>query len=122
MKKPDKISNTTEAIKENVHRKDKWLAEQSITAKKKLSPKMFELYQRYDEEMVITSLSSSSRHKNLIQFIHIVQRYKIEDLAAITEQQIKKILTEIMNTYSSGGQETHYTQDMKKQLRYIRLF
>jgi hypothetical protein len=70
MKKPDKISNTTEAIKENVHRKDKWLAEQSITAKKKLSPKMFNLYQRYDQEMVITSLSCSSRHKNLI-IIHV---------------------------------------------------
>ena len=73
MKRPDKIANTEEAIKENIHRKDKWLKEQTITAKKKLSPKMFKMYQRYDEEMVITSLSSSSRHKNLIQFIHIVQ-------------------------------------------------
>ena len=51
MRKPDNISNTTEAVRENVHRKDKWLNEQSITAKKKLSPKMFKLYQRYDEEM-----------------------------------------------------------------------
>jgi len=122
MRKPDNISNTTEAVRENVHRKDKWLNEQSITAKKKLSPKMFKLYQRYDEEMVITSLSSSSRHKNLIQFIHIVQRYKIEDLSSITEPQIKKILAEIMVVYGSGGQESWYTQDMKKQLRYMIRF
>jgi hypothetical protein len=72
--------------------------------------------------MVITSLSSSNRHKNLIQFIHIVQRYKIEDLPAITEQQIKKILAEIMVVYGSGGQESWYTQDMKKQLRYMIRF
>ena len=80
MKRPEKVANTEEAIKENIHRKDKWLKEQTITAKKKLNPKMFDLYEKYNEEMIITGLAASSRHKNLIQFIHIVRDYKIDDL------------------------------------------
>ena len=65
MKRPEKVANTEEAIKENIHRKDKWLKEQTITAKKKLTPKMFDLYEKYNEEMIITGLAASSRHKNL---------------------------------------------------------
>ena len=122
MKRPDKIANTEEAIKENIHRKDKWLKEQTITAKKKLTPKMFDLYEKYNEEMIITGLAASSRHKNLIQFIHIVRNYKIDDLTAITEPQVKTILAQVMNVYGSGGQESWYTQDLKKQLRYMIRF
>ena len=122
MKRPEKIANTEEAIKENIHRKDKWLKEQTITAKEKLSPKMFDLYEKYNEEMIITGLAASSRHKNLIQFIHIVRNYKIDDLTAITEPQVKTILAEVMNVYGSGGQESWYTQDLKKQLRYMIRF
>ena len=122
MKRPDKIANTEEAIKENVHRKDKWLNEQTITAKEKLSPKMFDLYEKYNEEMIITGLAASSRHKNLIQFIHIIRDYKIDDLTTITEPQVKTILAQVMNVYGSGGQESWYTQDLKKQLRYMIRF
>jgi integrase/recombinase XerD len=122
MKEPNKISNTTEAINENVHRKDIWLAKQAISAKKKLCPKMFDMFERYNEEMVMSSLANSSRHKNLIQFIGIVNRFKIDDLATITTQQVEKMVVEIMQRYSNSGQETHYTQDMKKQLRYMIRF
>jgi hypothetical protein len=62
------MSNTTEVVRDNVHHKHKWLTEQVITPKKKLSPKMFKKYQKYDEEIIITVLSSSSRHKNQINF------------------------------------------------------
>ena len=68
MRKPDNISNTTEAVRENVHRKDKWLNEQSITAKKKLSPKIFE---RDNQERVISSLWKSSKIKNIIIFEYL---------------------------------------------------
>jgi integrase/recombinase XerD len=122
MKKPNQISNSTEALSENVHRHDKWLAKQNITAKKKLSPKMYDMFQRYNQEMVMTAHSNSSRHKNLIQFISIVNRFKIDDLATIAEEQIKKMVIEIMETHSNNGQETHYSQDLKKQLRYMIRF
>jgi len=44
------------------------LTEQAITVKNKLSPKMFKKYQKYDEGIIITVLTSSSRHKNQINF------------------------------------------------------
>ena len=122
MKRPEKVANTEEAIKENIHRKDKWLKEQTITAKEKLSPKMFDLYEKYNEEMIITGLAASSRHKNLIQFIHIVRDYKIDDLITITEAQVRTIIAQVMNVYGNGGQESWYTQDLKKQLRYMIRF
>jgi len=122
MKRPEKVANTEEAIKENIHRKDKWLKEQTITSKEKLSPKMFDLYEKYNEEMIITGLAASSRHKNLIQFIHIVRDYKIDDLITITEAQVRTIIAQVMNVYGNGGQESWYTQDLKKQLRYMIRF
>jgi len=39
MKKPTNVSNTTEAISQNVHRHDKWLITQRKNAEKRLSPK-----------------------------------------------------------------------------------
>jgi hypothetical protein len=42
MKKPNTISNETEALSDNVHRKDIWLYKQAIIAKNELSPKIFE--------------------------------------------------------------------------------
>jgi hypothetical protein len=44
MKKPITISNETEALSENIHRHDKWLPKQNITANKKLSPKMYDMF------------------------------------------------------------------------------
>jgi hypothetical protein len=42
VKRPTNISNTTEAISQNVHRHDKWLITQRQNAEKRLSPKQFE--------------------------------------------------------------------------------
>ena len=79
MKRPEKIANTEEAIKENIHRKDKWLKEQTITAKKKLSPKMFKLYQIYDEEITITVLSilENKRKNQFLKSTKIIENENI---------------------------------------------
>ena len=50
MIKPNQISNSTESIQENVHKNKKWLAKARINAKKRLTPKMFELYCDYSDE------------------------------------------------------------------------
>ena len=122
MKKPNSISNTTEALSENVHRHSKWLAKQRESAKKQLTPKMFEMFCKYDNELVMTSVSTATRHKNLIQFIKIVREYKIEDLESITEEQVKAIVVSIMTKHSNNGQESWYSFDIKKQLRYMIRF
>ena len=122
MKTPLKISNTTEALSENVHRHSMWIAKQRLSAEKQLTPKMFEMFKKYDNELVMSSVSTATRHKNLIQFIKIVNEYKIEDLESITEEQVKAIVVSIMTKHSSNGQESWYSFDIKKQLRYMIRF
>lgn len=122
MKKPNQISNTAESLSENVHRHGKWLDKQRQTAKKRLSPKMFEMFEKYDNDLVMSSVSNSTRHTNLIKFIVIIDEHKIEDLESITEQQVKDMVVAIMNKHGDNGQESWYSLDMKKQLKHMIRF
>mgnify|MGYP000028704536 CR=1 FL=1 len=122
MKKPNKISNTTEALSENVHRHSKWLVKQRLSAEKRLTPKMFEMFKKYDNNLVMSSVSNSTRHTNLVRFIKIVTEYKIVDLETITEEQVKTIVVDIMTEHGSNGQESWYSLDSKKQLKHMIRF
>ena len=71
MKKLNQISNQSEDLLENIYRNKQWLTKQHKNAKKKLTPKMYDMFQRFNQEMVMTAYSNSGRYKNLIQFISI---------------------------------------------------
>ena len=122
MIKPNQISNSTESIQENVHKNKKWLAKARINAKKRLTPKMFELYCDYSDELLLNSHSLSGRKKILVQFVSIVNAYKIKNLKIITAEEIKQIVIKIMEVHSDNGKETWYSQDLKKQVRMMVRF
>jgi hypothetical protein len=77
MKKPNRVSNTPEALSQNVHRHDKWLITQRQNAEKRLSHKQFEWFKKYDDDLVICGVSNATRHSNLTRFVKIVTTYKI---------------------------------------------
>ena len=56
MKKPNKVSNTPDSLAENVHRHSNWLDKLRKRAKRELTPKMFEMFTKYDEDLVFILL------------------------------------------------------------------
>jgi integrase/recombinase XerD len=122
VKKPNKISNTADSLAENVHRHANWLDKLRKRAKKELTPKMFEMFTKYDEDLVMSAVASSTRHTALSKFLVVIGKYDIEDIADITKEKVNSIVVDIMNRYSSNGQETHYSVDCKKQLKHIVRF
>ena len=122
MKKPNKVSNTPDSLAENVHRHSNWLEKLRQRAKRELTPKMFEMFTKYDEDLVMSAVASSTRHTALSKFLVVIGEYEIEDLPSITKEKVNSIVVDIMNRYSSNGQETHYSVDCKKQLKQIVRF
>lgn len=122
MKKPNKVSNTADSLAENVHRHANWLDKLRQRAKRELTPKMFEMFAKYDEDLVMSAVASSTRHTALSKFLVVIGKYDIEDIADITKEKVNSIVVDIMNRYSSNGQETHYSVDCKKQLKHIVRF
>ena len=56
MKKPNKVSNTPDSLAENVHRHSNWLEKLPQRAKRELTAKMFEMFTKYDENLVFILL------------------------------------------------------------------
>ena len=56
MKKPNKVSNTPDSLAENVHRHSNWLDKLRKRAKRELIAKMFEMFTKYDENLVFILL------------------------------------------------------------------
>ena len=122
MKKPNRISNTSEALAQNVHRHDKWLVTQRENAQKRLTPKQFEWFKKFDDDLVMCGVSYATRHTNLTRFTKIVTTYDLHDLEKITREQVKEIVVDIMRKHGNGGQESWYTQDTKQKIKHIVRF
>ena len=122
MKRPTNISNTTEAISQNVHRHDKWLITQRQNAEKRLSSKQFEWFKKYDDDLVICGVSNATRHSNLTRFVKIVTTYDLHDLEKITRERVREIVADVMIKHGNGGQESWYSQDTKQKIKHIVRF
>lgn len=93
--------------------------------KKELSEKNFALIKKYDMNMVNSSLSKATRHKNL-KMILSLSRLLQKDWIDVTKQDIEELVWKVMSQYGNhNGQETNTTWDHKKALkiffRWIRL-
>ena len=122
MKKPNRISNTSEALAQNVHRHDKWLITQRKNAEKRLSSKQFEWFKKYDNDLVICGVSNATRHSNLTRFVKIVTTYDLHDLEKITRERVREIIADVMIKHGNGGQESWYSQDTKQKIKHIVRF
>ena len=87
MKKPNKVSNTPDSLAENVHRHSNWLDKLRKRAKRELTPKMFEMFTKYDEDLVMSAVASSTRHTALSKFLVVIGKYEIEDLQPIVDKE-----------------------------------
>ena len=121
IEKENQKQNQTDST-EHIHKNQQWIKKARLNAKKKLAPEMFKVYCDYSDELLLNSHSLGGRKKLLVQFVSIVNTYKIKDLKTITAEEIKQILVEIMVKHSNNGKETWYSQDLKKVLRQMIRF
>ena len=122
MKKPNKISNTPEALAENVHNHASWLVKQRKNAEKRLTSKQFDWFNRYDQDLIISSMGVTTRHSSLQMFIKIVSDYNLEDLDQVTKEQVKEIVAAVMLKHGENGKETSYSHIIKRNLKHIIRF
>ena len=101
----------------DVHKYDYQLSNTNNLAKRKLSKINYKLYCDYDAELVRGSFAKATRLKQLRTILNLSEFYG-NDWKNITRDDIRQLLTSIMELYSSkSGQETNTTYDHKKILR-----
>ena len=114
------ITNLTEAVTKR---------EQNIkvllkSAKDKLTEENYELLKRYDQWLVIQSLSNTTRYTQLITFVSLTSKY-IQgkwEWKDVDQAKLMELCKEIMVKHAKNGKETQYTYTTKLILRKIVRF
>ena len=122
MKEPTKKSNTAEAVNENVYNFSKKLKKQRENAEKRLTAKQFDWFNKYDQDLIISSLGTTARHSSLQMFIKIVTEYNLEDLDQVTKEQVRAMVADVMLKHGDRGRETSYSHKTKRDIKHIIRF
>jgi len=96
--------------------------ESKIESKKKslkkiLSPSDYRLVEKYDTVMVVGSLKLATRTKNLEIILSLSRMLSKKSWIALTRDDINHLVSVVMMSYSSNGEETNTTYDHKKILK-----
>jgi len=86
-------------------------------AKKELSSPNYQLFEKYDQNMVNNSIAKATRRKHLRTIVTESRIYQ-KEWQDIKRDDVDKLVFAIMKKYSTDkGQESHSSYDMKKILR-----
>ena len=107
--------------KQNIHRRPKWISTFIKNQNKVLSTQNFETFMAYNEDMIISSLADTTRHKNLTHFGLLTQMLQ-KDWKDTTEQELRSLVSQIMEKHGDNGKETGYSHILKISLRSIVRF
>ncbi len=107
------ISNTNQ--KENIYRRILWIKNYIEKQRKLLSPKNFDIFLTYNDDMIITSLSDTTRYKNLSHFGLLTEKLQ-KDWIDVKEEDLKSLFASIMTKHGENGKETTYTFVLKMSL------
>ena len=113
------IANTNQ--KENIYRRTLWIKNYIEKQRKSLSPKNFETFLAYNDEMIINSQSDINRYKNLSHFGLFTKKLQ-KDWIDVTEEDLKSLVAHIMTKNGENGKETTYTSTLKMSIRAIVRF
>ena len=113
------ITNTNQ--KENIYRRTLWIKNYIEKQRKFLSPKNFETFLAYNDEMIINSQSDINRYKNLSHFGLFTKKLQ-KDWIDVTEEDLKSLVAYIMTKNGENGKETTYTSTLKMSIRAIVRF
>ena len=85
------------------------------------SPKNLELLYDYNDDMIISSISETTRYKNLTVYGKLTNLIR-KDWVDVTEKDLRNVVSQIMVMHGENGKETGYTFDLKIQLKAIVRF
>jgi len=86
-----------------------------------LSVKNLELFLKYNEDMVVHSLSDSTRYKNLNHF-RLLTNILQKDWADVTESDLRTLVAKIMTKHGKNGKESGYSRVVKISLKAVVRF
>ncbi|MGI0077488.1 MAG: tyrosine-type recombinase/integrase, partial [Nitrosopumilaceae archaeon] len=84
--------------------------------KKETSKENAELIFKYDRHMATQTLSKAVRLLHLKRLLSLTRLLNM-DWKDVTQNDIEKLVYDVMNHHSENGQETNYTYDHKKILK-----
>jgi len=99
-----------------VHPFEKKILQSYDLAKKEMSTKNFDLFQRYDMAMIGDTIAIATRYHQLSIIVHLTKQNN-KDWKSVTRDEIDKIVYNIMKEHSLDGKENWTTWDNKKILR-----
>lgn len=99
-----------------VHPFEKKIQQSYDLAKKEMSTKNYELFERYDMAMIGDTIATSTRYHQLAIIVKLTRQIN-RDWDLVTREEINKLVYDIMKNHSSDGKENWTTWDYKKMLR-----
>jgi len=101
---------------------NKRISRTMILIKNELSKENIDIIEQYHNVMITESFSKATQHKHL-QTILNLSRFLEKNWADVTKSDIERIVSLVVQKYSSDGQETNTTHDHKKVLKiFFRWF
>ena len=114
-------TRTITKTKQNIYRNAKWIETYINNIRKKISQENFELLTRYNDDMIVSSLSVITRNKNLNHF-GLLTRMLGKNWKDATENDYRSLAAKIMTNHGDNGKETTYSGALKMSLRFIARF
>src|SRR3989344_6467515 len=107
--------------KENIHRRAQWITKFIEKQRKHLSSQNLEIFLKYNNDMIVHSISENTRYKNLNHF-GLLTKMLQKDWIDVTEEDLRVLVADIMIKHGENGKETGYTFILKMSLRGIVRF
>ena len=107
--------------KQSIYKRPQWIKTYLTNIKSKISENNYDLLNRYNDDMIISSMSDVTRHKNLSHF-GLLTLMLDNDWKESVENDYRSIVSKIMIKHGNNGKETGYSHALKISLRSIVRF
>ena len=107
--------------KKNIYNRTQRIIGYVEKQKKCLSAKNLETFLKYNDDMIVHSISESTRYKNLDHF-GLLTKILQKDWVDVTEEDLRVLVAEIMIKHGENGKESGYSRVLKISLKAVVRF
>ena len=106
---------------EGIYNRTQRLLQYTEKQRKCLSEKNLKTFLKYNDDMIIHSISDNTRYKNLDHF-GLLTKMLQKDWVDVTEEDLRALVAKIMIKHGENGKESGYTHILKISLKAIIRF
>lgn len=107
--------------KENIYNRTQRITGYIEKQRKCLSAKNLETFLKYNDDMIVHSISESTRYKNLDHF-GLLTKILQKDWVDVTEEDLRELVAQIMIKHGENGKESGYSRVLKISLKSVVRF